>query len=206
MPRFGGRPRRGIIGGSPRFGRPCRKRFSELCFDEAAFSTRGFSCRSVRKVLKNRRVVEFMDVTAVGLVGLTAPLSRLSTQPKSAPPSQNVCLAFLRVVYRLTKMKGHLRVLRAKSLLLHRAQKVQRHLKSLCALYGFVLPSSANLLLDPRGATVYLICPSAFQEPRLHEECKSPNQEPEDRSWTGTRARKVGEGEAAERTRGSYGS
>jgi hypothetical protein len=84
MPRFGGRPRRGIIGGSPRFGRPCRKRFSELCVDEVDLSTRGFSCRSVRKVLKNRRVVEFIDVAAVGLVRLTAPLKTVNATQKRA--------------------------------------------------------------------------------------------------------------------------
>lgn len=47
-----------------------------------ALSTRGFSCRSVRKVLKNRRVVEFMDVATVRLVGLIAPLS--TTQKRAA--------------------------------------------------------------------------------------------------------------------------
>lgn len=48
---------------------------------EVALSTRGFSCRSVRKVLKNRRVVELMDVATVGLVGLIVPLNATQKRP-----------------------------------------------------------------------------------------------------------------------------
>jgi hypothetical protein len=55
MPRLSGRPRRGIIGGSPCFGSPCEKRISARELEKRlCYNTRGLSWRKVRKVLKRR--------------------------------------------------------------------------------------------------------------------------------------------------------
>lgn len=51
------------------------------------------------------------------------------------------------------------------------------------------------MVLDPRGATVHLVCPTAIQEPCLYEECEPPYEKLEGCSWTGARTRKAGEGE-----------
>jgi hypothetical protein len=153
MPHLGGRPRRGIMGGSPCFGSPCEKRINQRKRAGKAAVLRHeriVMVQSAQGVEESARSRDdhhgiFASGLALALAMITTRLSHTATT-LSLPLSRNVCpvLFFSTLLDWCSVITGHQRDLLERSPPLRRVRKAPLRLRSLCVSLSYCYCSSTR--------------------------------------------------------------